>query len=115
VLIATLLLVCAATRGIALELRVPTISADTIRPPAIRVAANAPPIAGGMLQETTYLHSGELETSAVDLDAGGRAGWNVVVARTYRSRTIGVSPLGFGGDSTLASLGAGRKGVIPNQ
>jgi RHS repeat-associated protein len=84
-----------------LELRVPTVNADTIRAPAIRVAANAPPLAGGLLQESTYLHSGELETSSVDLDAGGRAGWNVVAARTYRSRTIGFSALGFGWDSTL--------------
>src|SRR4028119_461116 len=33
------------------------------------------------LQGTVYLHSGELQTGAVDLDAGGRAGWNVVIER----------------------------------
>lgn len=84
-----------------LELRVPTVMADTIRPPAVLVAAIAPPIAGGLLQETTYLHSGELETGSVDLDAGGRAGWNVVLDRTYRSSTIGLSPLGAGWDASM--------------
>jgi RHS repeat-associated protein len=84
--------------------------ADTIRPPAVRGAAAAPPIAGGLLQETTYLHSGELETGAVDLDAGGRAGWNVVVDRTYRSSTIGLSPLGAGWDASMFR----RLRVLPN-
>lgn len=43
------------------------------RPPVrerkVLVAAQAPPIAGGLLQETTYLHGGELETGALDVDA----------------------------------------------
>lgn len=78
-----------------LELRVLSVMADTIRPPAVLVAANAPPVAVGLLQERTYLHSGEIEIAAVDLDAGGRAGWNVVIGRTYRSATIGLSPLGM--------------------
>ncbi|MEO8382329.1 MAG: RHS repeat-associated core domain-containing protein, partial [Acidobacteriota bacterium] len=84
-----------------LELRVPTVLADTIRPPAVRVAANLPPLAGGWLQERTFLHSGELESSAVDLVAQGRAGLNVVLERTYRSSTLGLSPLGSGWDSAL--------------
>ncbi len=84
-----------------LTARFATIMADTIRPPQVLVAAQSPAVAGGMLQETTYLHSGELETSSVDLDAGGRAGWNVIFDRTYRSRTIGGTPLGAGWDSTI--------------
>jgi len=84
-----------------LEERVNTIMADTVRPANVLVAAEAPPVAGGLLQETTYLHSGEIETSAMDFDAGGRAGWNVVVDRTYRSRTLFGSALGMGWDSSL--------------
>jgi RHS repeat-associated protein len=33
--------------------------------------------------------------------AGGRAGWNVVFDRTYRSATLGLSPLGSGWDSAI--------------
>ncbi|HUR79583.1 MAG TPA: Ig-like domain-containing protein, partial [Thermoanaerobaculia bacterium] len=84
-----------------LTARFATVMADTIRAPQVLVAAQSPAVAGGMLQETTYLHSGELETSFVDLDAGGRAGWNVVFDRTYRSRTIGGTPLGNGWDSSI--------------
>ncbi|HKS23398.1 MAG TPA: Ig-like domain-containing protein [Thermoanaerobaculia bacterium] len=78
-----------------------TIPADTIRPPQALVAANAPPVTTGKLLETVYLHSGEVESSSVDLDAGGRAGWNVVFDRTYRSRTLGTTPMGFGWDSGI--------------
>lgn len=67
----------------------------------MQVAAQAPPVAAGLLQETTYMHSGEVETSASDLDAGGRAGWNVTIDRSYRSRAIGISPLAYGWDSTI--------------
>ena len=70
-------------------------------PTPVQVAAQAPPIAAGMLQETTYVHSGEVETSAIDFDAGGRAGWNVVFRRNYRSRTLYESPLGVGWDSPI--------------
>jgi RHS repeat-associated protein len=84
-----------------MEARVATIMADTVRIAAVRVAPQNPAIASGMLQETTYLHSGEVETSAVDLDAGGRAGWNVTIDRTYRSRTIGGTAFGIGWDSSL--------------
>jgi len=80
-----------------LEIREPTILSDTVRPTNVLVAAQHPPVATGMLQETTYLHSGEIETSNIDLDAGGRNGWNVVIDRTYRSRTIGATPFGMGG------------------
>jgi len=80
-----------------LEIREPTILSDTVRPTNVLVAAQHPPVATGMLQETTYLHSGEVETSNIDLDAGGRNGWNVVIDRTYRSRTIGATPFGMGG------------------
>jgi hypothetical protein len=59
--------------------RFATVMADTVRTPEVLVAAQNPPIASGMLQETTYLHSGEVEVSNVDLDAEGRAGWNVAV------------------------------------
>ena len=81
--------------------RVATVMADTVRAPEVLVAAQNPAVAGGMLQETTYLHSGELETSNVDLVAGGRAGWDVLFDRTYRSRTIGATLLGQGWDSTI--------------
>jgi len=81
--------------------RFPTVPADTVRPPQVLVAAQAPPVATGKIQETVYLHSGEVETSAVDLDAGGRAGWNVVFDRTYRSRTLGYTPFGAGWDSSI--------------
>jgi RHS repeat-associated protein len=84
-----------------LDARINTIPADTVRPIPVLVAAQAPPVAGGMLQETTYVHSGEIETSAIDFDAGGRAGWNVVFDRTYRSRTLYESPLGAGWDSSI--------------
>lgn len=84
-----------------LTTRVTTVMADTIRPPQVRVAAQTPPVADGALQETTYVHSGEVETGAVDLDAGGRSGWNVVIDRTYRSRTLGGTPFGLGWESSL--------------
>ncbi|MFL6244945.1 MAG: Ig-like domain-containing protein [Thermoanaerobaculia bacterium] len=87
--------------GERLVTRVGTIMADTIRPTYVTTAAQAPPIAGGALQETIFTHSGELMTGAVDHDAGGRAGWNVAFDRTYRSRTIGFSPLARGWDSSI--------------
>ncbi|MEA2163766.1 MAG: hypothetical protein QOK37_1893 [Thermoanaerobaculia bacterium] len=81
--------------------RVSTVMADTVRSTAVITAADAPPIAGGALQATTFLHSGEVMTSDVDLDAGGRAGWNVSFDRTYRSRTMLSSAIGFGWESSL--------------
>ncbi|MBV9494352.1 MAG: Ig-like domain-containing protein [Acidobacteria bacterium] len=84
-----------------LEKRIPTIMADTIRPTPIAVAGQAPPVANGRLLETTYLHSGEVETSTFDLLAAGRAGIDVAVDRTYRSRTMGASAFGFGWESIL--------------
>src|SRR5258708_4260092 len=75
------------------------------RPPRPRARGpfppQPPPVASGKITETIYLHSGEVETSAVDLDAGGRAGWNVVFDRTYRSRTLGFTPFGDGWDSSV--------------
>jgi large repetitive protein len=81
--------------------RFATIPADTVRPAQALVAAQAPPVATGKIQETVYLHSGEVETSTVDLDAGGRAGWNVAFDRTYRSRTVGFTAFGDGWDSSI--------------
>jgi RHS repeat-associated protein len=81
--------------------RVSTVMADTIRPTTVLTAADAPPVAGGALQATTFLHSGEVLTSALDLDAGGRAGWNVAFDRSYRSRTLLPSFLGNGWESAL--------------
>ncbi|MFZ2490375.1 MAG: RHS repeat-associated core domain-containing protein [Thermoanaerobaculia bacterium] len=94
-----------------LETTIGTIMADTVRPPDVLVAAQNPPVADGMIQETVYLHSGELETSAVDLDAGGRAGWNVTLDRTYRARTVGLTPLGFGWDASYLK----RLRPLPNR
>ncbi|HMJ86051.1 MAG TPA: hypothetical protein VK504_22885, partial [Vicinamibacterales bacterium] len=79
-----------------LELRVPTTMADTVRGRDITVAAQAPPVAGGALSETTYVHSGEVEVNALDLSVSGRGGHDVVLARTHRSRTIGNTVLGSG-------------------
>ena len=81
--------------------RVSTVMADTVRSTAVITAADAPPIAGGALQATTFLHSGEVMTSDLDLDAGGRAGWNVSFDRTYRSRTMLSSAIGFGWESSF--------------
>ena len=84
-----------------LALRFATIMADTVRDPHVLVAAQNPPVAGGAFESTIFLHSGELELDAVDLNAGGRAGWNVVFARRYRSRTIGGTALGAGWESNM--------------
>jgi len=81
--------------------RFATIMADTVRPPDVRVAGQNPPIADGMLQETLLLHSGEMATGAVDLVAGGRAGFEVAFDRSYRSRTIGGAFLGLGWESSV--------------
>jgi len=80
--------------------RFATIMADTVRTSEVRVAGQNPPVADGAIQETVYLHSGELESNVIDLDAGGRAGANVVIDRTYRSRTFGPSILGQGWESS---------------
>ncbi|MCI0479129.1 DUF6531 domain-containing protein, partial [Candidatus Uhrbacteria bacterium] len=84
-----------------LERRVSTVMADTVRPTHVLTAANGAPAAVGTHQETFFVHSGEVMTNTVDLDAGGRAGWNVVLDRTYRSRTLGLTPLGAGWDSSM--------------
>jgi RHS repeat-associated protein len=81
--------------------RFPTVMADLVRPQSIRVAAQNPPIAEGMLAETTYLHSGEVEVNHLDLEVEGRAGMDVVVERTYRSRTIGGTALGQNWDASI--------------
>ena len=84
-----------------LAARVTSVPADTVRPREVQIAAHNPPVAAGALQETTYLHSGELATGAIDLNAGGRAGLDVLIDRTYLSRTIGSTPFGAGWDSML--------------
>jgi YD repeat-containing protein len=81
--------------------RISTVMVDTVRSTSVLTAADAPPIAGGALQATTFVHSGEVMTSSVDLDAGGRAGWNVAFDRTYRSRTMLSSAIGSGWESSL--------------
>ena len=90
--------------------RFATITADIVRPTSVLVAAQNAPIAQGTLQETLYVQSGELETSALDLDAGGRADANVVVDRTYRSRSLGTGILGQGWSSSLFQ----RLRALPN-
>jgi len=90
--------------------RFSTIMADTVRPTEALVAGQNPPVATGALQQTFFVHSGEIETANVDLDAGGRAGFNVVYDRTYRSRTIGGSVFGQGWDSSLLR----RLRALPN-
>ena len=68
---------------------------------ALAAIGGAAPVAGGVMQGTVFLHSGELGMTALDLDAGGRAGWNVVVRRVYRSRTLWEGPLGETWDATI--------------
>jgi RHS repeat-associated protein len=84
-----------------LETRVNTVSADTLRPTEVVLPGHNPPVVLGAMQETYYAHSGELETTSVDLNAGGRAGVDVVVDRTYRSRTLGSTAFGWGWDSPM--------------
>ncbi|HXG59336.1 MAG TPA: Ig-like domain-containing protein, partial [Thermoanaerobaculia bacterium] len=84
-----------------MEARVSTVPADTVRPTHVLSAAQNPPFAGGAVQTSVLLHSGELVESRIDLDAGGRAGWNVIFDRTYRSRTLGGTPLGPGWESSI--------------
>ena len=84
-----------------MQARFTTIRARKVRPTEVLVPAHNPPVADGMLQETHFIHSGEVETASTDLDAGGRGGVDVVVGRTYRSRTIGGTELGEGWDSPI--------------
>src|SRR5206468_2061133 len=93
-----------------LQTRFPTIMADTVRPTEVLVAAQNAPVASGMLQGTLYLHSGELEAGAIDLNPGGRAGVDVAFDRSYRSRTIGGTVFGQGWDSSLLQ----RLRALPN-
>jgi RHS repeat-associated protein len=79
-----------------MEARVPTTMSDTVREKSVIVAAQNPPVAAGMLQETTYVHSGEVEINATDMVVAGRAGVDIPLARTHRSRTIGGTVLGLG-------------------
>lgn len=65
------------------------------------ITSAASATAQGVLQGTVFLHSGELQLTAVDLDAGGRSGWNVLVTRVYRSRTIGRTPVGMGWEASI--------------
>jgi RHS repeat-associated protein len=91
--------------------RVGTVMADTVRPADVLIAPQAAPVASGAIDGTIYLHSGELATSNVDLDAGGRAGWNVVVDRNYLSRTLSGTALGLGWDSGMFK----RLRTLPNR
>ena len=88
-------------RGDRLTHRFATIIGDTTRALAVLIAASHPPVAAGLVQETVYLHSGELETGNVDLDAGGRNGWNVAFDRTYHFRTMVPGFLGLGWSSLI--------------
>lgn len=93
-----------------LEGHISTIMADTVRPTPVLTPSQGVPIAVGAHQDSLLVHSGEVMSSTLDLDAGGRAGWNVVVDRTYRSRTLGLSPFGAGWDSSLFQ----RLRLLPN-
>ncbi len=87
--------------GRRLETRIAAVPADTLRPREAQIAAQNPPIAEGALQETTYVHSGEIESFSVDLNAGGRMELSVIADRTYLSRTLGGTAFGAGWDSML--------------
>ncbi len=80
--------------------RFPTIMADTVRANDVRVAGQNPPVADGAIQDTVYLHSGEMQTATTDLNSGGRNGFDVIFDRTYRSRTLGGTVLGQGWESS---------------
>ncbi|HUJ15456.1 MAG TPA: DUF6531 domain-containing protein, partial [Thermoanaerobaculia bacterium] len=84
-----------------LTARLASYPADTVRSTNVLSAAQQPPLAAGALQSSVLLHSGELVEQSTDLDAGGRAGWDVVFDRTYRSRTLGGTALGLGWDSSI--------------
>ncbi|HEV8433415.1 MAG TPA: Ig-like domain-containing protein, partial [Thermoanaerobaculia bacterium] len=81
--------------------RFPTVMADTVRSLDVVSASQAPPIAGGAVAGSIFMHSGEVALTANDLSAGGRAGWNVDVDRTYRSSTMLPSPFGLGWTSSM--------------
>ena len=87
-----------------------TIMADTMRPPEVLVAGQNPTAATGLMQETLYLHSGEVQADSLDLKAGGRAALNVAFDRTYRSRTIGGTVFGQGWDAPMLR----RLRALPN-
>jgi RHS repeat-associated protein len=87
--------------GSPLVTRVASVPADTVRTPEVLVATQNAPVADGLIDGLVYLHSGELVLATADLDAGGRAGWNVAVDRTYNSRTMLGTDLGLGWDSSL--------------
>ncbi|HEY6214851.1 MAG TPA: DUF6531 domain-containing protein, partial [Vicinamibacterales bacterium] len=97
----------AANRVVA---RVPTWGADTVRPVGIAIAGQNPPLAGGMLQESLYIHSGEVAAHHVDLVVGGEARMGFTVDRTYLSRTIGGTPFGLGWSSSMFA----RLRALPN-
>ena len=80
--------------------RFATVPADTVRAIDVRVPGQNPAVAEGAVQDTIYLHSGEYEVDALDIKADGRAGFDVVFDRTYRSRTIGGTVLGQGWESS---------------
>jgi len=81
--------------------RFATIIADTVRPTEALVAGQSPAMAGGSLLENVYLHSGEVETSHEDLNAGGRAGFDVAFDRNYHSRTMGGTFIGQGWEASM--------------
>ena len=90
--------------------RFSTVMADTVRPTDAIAAGQNPAVAVGMLDQTTFVHSGEVESAMADLDAGGRAGFNVVYGRTYRSRTLGGTVFGQSWDSPILR----RLRALPN-
>ncbi len=83
-----------------LAARFSTIMADTVRATDVRVAGQNPPVADGAVQDTVYVHSGEMQTATVDLESGGRNGFDVLFDRTYRSWTMGGTALGQGWESS---------------
>lgn len=90
--------------------RFTTLMADTVHPDSLRVAGQNPPEAEGLLDETVYVHSGELEIADVDLSVEGRGDVDVEMERTYRSRILGGTLLGMGWDATLFR----RLRMLPN-
>jgi RHS repeat-associated protein len=80
--------------------RVSTVIADTARPKSALVPGQHVPIAQGTLDGTVYVHSGELHVAASDLTLLGQGPTDLQLTRSYRSRTIGGSPIGQGWEAS---------------
>ncbi|HEX8170970.1 MAG TPA: Ig-like domain-containing protein [Thermoanaerobaculia bacterium] len=84
-----------------LDVRIPTTIADTVRPKAALIPPQHAPLAQGTIDGTVFVHSGELGVDAADLYITGRGPADLMLTRSYRSRTIGGTPIGLGWDASF--------------